>query len=98
MADERVVVEAALRVLGDHEVGPEAADLADDVPSQVERRHEIAVRVAEMDDLADAEDVGRGALLGDAGGGQLLRRHVRVLGALAAVGRDDVVHLRRRRP
>ena len=38
MADERVVVEPALRVLGDDEVGAEAADLARDVAPQVERR------------------------------------------------------------
>ena len=38
MADERVVIEPALRVLGDHEIGAEAADLAGDVAPQVERR------------------------------------------------------------
>ena len=91
MADERVVVEAPLRVLGDDEVRAEAADLAHDVAPQVERRGEVAIGVAEVHDLADAEDVGRGALLRDARGGQLLRRHVRILGALAAVGGDDVV-------
>ena len=97
MADERVVVEAPLRVLGDDQVGPEAADLARDVPPQVERRGQVAVRVAEMDDLGDAQDVGRRALLGDARRGQLLRRHRRVLGALAAIGGDHVVDARRPR-
>ena len=50
-----------------------------------------------MHDLGDAQDVGRGALLGDARGGQLLGRHVRILGALAAVGGHDVVDPRARR-
>ena len=50
-----------------------------------------------MHDLGDAQDVGRRALLGDARGGELLRRHVRILGALATVGGHDVVDPRPRR-
>ena len=83
MADERVVVEPALRVLGDHEVGPEAADLARDVAPQLERRLQIAIRVAEVDDLAHAEEVGGRALLGTPGGRELLGGDRRILGALA---------------
>ncbi len=96
MGDERVAVRAALRVLGDHQVRPEAADLAHDVAPQVEAGLQVAVRVAEVHDLADAQHVRGGALLGDAGGGQLLRRHRWVLGALAAIGGDHVVDARAR--
>src|SRR5919109_2109622 len=57
MSDERVVVESPLRVLGDHEVGPEAADLARDVAPQAQRRRQVPVRIVEMDDLGDAQNV-----------------------------------------
>jgi hypothetical protein len=56
-------------------------------------------------DVGHAEDVGRGALLGGARGGEPLRGHLRVVGALAAVGGHDIVdprtvggELRDRRP
>ena len=91
MADERVVVEPSLRVLGDDEVRPEAADLAGDVAPQVERRREVAIGMVEVDDLGHAQDVGRRPLLGPSRGRQLLGRDRRVLGALRAVGGDHVV-------
>ena len=46
-----------------------------------------------MHESADAQHVGGGTLLGDPGGGELLRRDGRILGALAAVGGDHVVDI-----
>ena len=91
MGNERVAVGATLRVLGDHQVRPKAADLPHDVASQLQAWLQVAVRIAEVHDLVDAQHVRRRALLGDTGGRQLLRRHRRVIGALAAIGGDDVV-------
>jgi len=91
MPDERVVVEATSRVLRDEQVGPEPPDLAGDVSPQLQRRGEVAVGIAEVHDLGDAQDVGRRALLGQAGRRELLWRHLEVFRALAAVGGDHVV-------
>ena len=90
MRNERVAVVAPLPVLGNDQLGAEAADLADDVAPKVEAGGQVAVGIAKVDDLPHAQDVGRGTLLGDARGGQLLRRDRGVLRALAAISGDDV--------
>ena len=62
-----------VRVLGDHQVGPEAPDLAHDVAPQGERRLQVAVGVAKVHDLAHSQHVRGGPLLRLAHGGELRR-------------------------
>ena len=66
-----------------------AADLAGDVFAQVEGYGHRAVRIAQEDQVVDADDLGGGALLGLAQCGHLLARRV-VEAARIAVGRDAV--------
>ena len=77
MADVRVVVEPALRVLAITRSGRKRRIWR--VMSQRTRgRLEVAIGILKVDDVGYGEDVGSGSLLGTPGRRQLLRRDGRV--------------------
>ena len=85
-----IEVGGAVRILGDDEVRPPAADLARDVAAEVAGVLELAVHVAEELHALHAEGPGGVPLLRLADPRQALGRHRAIAGALAAVGHDDV--------
>ena len=75
---------------GEDDVGAEAADGVDQLAAEGAVVFELAVGVAEEDDVVDAEDAGGLVLLLLADAGQAVGLHLRVAGAVSAVGADDV--------
>ena len=78
------------RVHRQHHVGLPASHLLDETPAELARVLELAVAVAEEDDLLGARGRGRLALLLLADRGEPLARHLRVGRAFVAVRTDDV--------
>jgi hypothetical protein len=70
------------------ELGPVAADLAGEVTAEVQTGLDHAVAVAKEGDVADADELGAGLLLGDPDRPRLLGRQAVDSGV--AVGDDDV--------
>ena len=86
VVDVALVGDAEARVHGDDHVGLVDAHLTRDVLSDLERRVEVTVLVAEKDDVLDAEDLRGFPLFVVAGVAELLARHVRILRPRRAVG------------
>src|SRR5215212_10815876 len=84
---------AGRRVLADHHVRLEAANLADDVAPESDRVHEDAVLVVQEHQLLHAEPVAGLALLDPANLGQLRGRHGAIRRALVAGRAEHVVDL-----
>ena len=80
----------AIRVVGEHRVRLVRADRAHDVAEELARGLEAAIGIAEHDDVLDAHEVGRGALLGRAPLRELLGDERAVGGAGATVGAQHV--------
>jgi hypothetical protein len=90
VVDVALVGDAEPRIHREDHVGLVDADLARDVLAHLERRIEVAVLVAQEDDVLHAEDLRGLALLRVSHVAQLVARHVRVLRTRCAV-RDHAV-------
>ena len=82
-----------LGALGEDDVRLDPADLAADVAAQLLADLELAVRVAEVGDVVDAEHLAGGPLLRLADAGDLTARHVAIEAAGVAVRTDAVEDL-----